>query len=240
MCGKFVVHLLLASPPFLVAAELPAVEIDVTFVTTDRRTLERDEQAAIEEIAVRAISEAAKLLPGLPDRIELEVVSGSAVIPGFGSGGMAPAPGKIQWTVDPDIASGPIEIAGAELRTTMFHESHHLARGWTVSGGTAGFRMIDAAVAEGMATAFERDAGGGDPPWGNYPPDEAAGWVEELLAVKNGPQAYGTWMFSHPDGRRWIGYRAGTYLTDRAMAACGCSAADLASRSTDEVLELAR
>jgi uncharacterized protein YjaZ len=153
---------------------------------------------------------------------------------------MAVAPGQIQWTVDPGIAGGPIETARAELRTTMFHETHHLARGWTVSGGTAGSRIIDASVAEGLATAFERDAAGGNPPWGQYPPDEVDGWVEELLAVKDGFQSYPTWMFNHPDGRKWIGYRAGTYLTDRAMRGCGCTAADLAAKPTDEILELGR
>lgn len=215
------------------------VSLVVTFVESDRRALSAAEKEEIRAIADRAIGDAAERLPTLPDRIELEVVSGSAVIPGLGSGGVALAPGRIQWTVDPDLDGGPIAIARAELRTTLFHESHHLARGWTVEGGTAGGRMIDAAVSEGMATAFERDAGGGDPPWGRYPADEVDGWVDELRAVTGGLEAYQTWMFYHPDGRQWIGYRAGTYLTDRAMTACDCSAADLARTPTDRVLELA-
>lgn len=228
-----------AGPRDLPPVAGPRTELVITFVESDRRGLADAERQAIRSIADLAIGDVAELLEGLPDRIELEVVSGSAVIPGFGSGGVALAPGRIQWTLDPDFDGGPIAIARAELRTTLFHESHHLARGWTVEGGTAGGRMIDAAVAEGMATAFERDAGGGDPPWGRYPVDEVAGWVDELRAVTGGFAAYQTWMFSHPDGRQWIGYRAGTYLADRAMAACGCSAAELVDAPTDRVLELA-
>jgi uncharacterized protein YjaZ len=98
--------------------------------------------------------------------------------------------------------------------------------------------MIDAVVSEGMATAFERDAAGWRPPWGEYPAGEVAGWVDELRAVA-GFETYATWMFRHPDGRRWIGYRAGTYLTDQAMAASGRSAAELVSTPTDEILSLA-
>ena len=47
------------------------------------------------------------------------------------------------------------------------------------------------------------------------------------------------WMFRHPDGRRWIGYRAGTYIADRAIAASGLSAAQLVLVPTDEILEMA-
>ena len=50
---------------------------------------------------------------------------------------------------------------------------------------------------------------------------------------------YAEWMFRHPDGRRWIGYRAGTYIADRAMKATELSAAELAITPTARVLELA-
>jgi hypothetical protein len=73
---------------------------------------------------------------------------------------------------------------------------------WSEDGSfAAGARrtsFMDGVVSEGLATAFERDAGGRLPPW-----------------------------FQHPDGRRRIGYRAGTYIADQAIAASGSSAADL-------------
>jgi hypothetical protein len=47
------------------------------------------------------------------------------------------------------------------------------------------------------------------------------------------------WMVEHPDGRRWIGYRAGTFIADQAIAASGRTAAQLATMPTDEVLALA-
>ena len=45
---------------------------------------------------------------------------------------------------------------------------------------------------------------------------------------------------THPDGTRWIGYRAGTYLVDRAMRASGKSAADLVAMPTEDLLRLAQ
>ena len=98
---------------------------------------------------------------------------------------------------------------------------------------------MDTVVSEGMATAFERDFAGNKPLWGEYPEDVES-WVEELLDLPM--SAYGSypqWMLQHPDGRRWIGYRAGTYIVDEAMLASGLSAADLVLAPTAEVLKLA-
>jgi hypothetical protein len=70
-------------------------------------------------------------------------------------------------------------------------------------------------------------------------PENVADWVNELMAL---PPGAGTsyWVRArHPDGRRWIGMRAGTYLVDRAMKATGKSAADLVSTSTEEVVDIA-
>ena len=46
-------------------------------------------------------------------------------------------------------------------------------------------------------------------------------------------------MFHHPDGRRWIGFRAGTFLVDQAMNASGLSSAELVTTATATVVELA-
>lgn len=212
--------------------------LDVTFEDAESHAFTEEERSVIETTGRAALAEGARLLPGVPERVALLVRAGDAVVPETGEGGYATAPGHILWTVDPAHAGGVVGVTRARLRATLFHEIHHLVRGWTVQDGTAGTRLIDAAVSEGMATAFERDAAGARPPWAEYPVDEVDGWVDELIAA-GGFESYNTYMFQHPDGRRWIGYRAGTYLTDRAMAACDCSAADLVRTPTDEVLALA-
>jgi uncharacterized protein YjaZ len=65
-----------------------------------------------------------------------------------------------------------------------------------------------------------------------------AGWVDELLALPRFAN-YRRWMFYHPDGRPWIGYRAGTYIADRAIARSGLDAAELVSVPTERILALA-
>jgi hypothetical protein len=97
---------------------------------------------------------------------------------------------------------------------------------------------MDEVITEGMATAFERDIAGVSPPWGMYPED-VVDWVNELIALPPGADSSYWVRARHPDGRRWIGMRAGTYLVDQAMKASGQSAADIVSASTDEVLNMA-
>jgi hypothetical protein len=40
--------------------------------------------------------------------------------------------------------------------------------------------LVDHGVTEGLATAFERDFGKADPPWGKAPPEVMA-WTREVL-----------------------------------------------------------
>lgn len=100
--------------------------------------------------------------------------------------------------------------------------------------------FMDAPVAEGLASVFERDEAHREPPWAAYPSPEiiTLGWVRELLGLP--PSAdYRAWMFLHADGRRWIGYRAGTFIVDRAIAASHLNATDLVRIPTSEILSMA-
>ncbi|MCY4661882.1 MAG: DUF2268 domain-containing putative Zn-dependent protease [Acidobacteria bacterium] len=199
-----------------------------------------EERAVIVEIARATDTEVREFLPQLPPEIRLTVTAGSGVIPETGETGLAPQPGHVSWTVDPSRPEGVVAVVRTHLRSTLFHELHHLARGYVVRGGEPRTSFMDAVVSEGMATAFERDFAGTTPPWGSYP-DDVAAWVDELLALPP-MSAYGSyqqWMFQHADGRRWIGYRVGTYIVDQAMLSSGLSSADLVLRPTDEILELA-
>lgn len=105
-----------------------------------------------------------------------------------------------------------------------------------MTGGELPKTFMHGVVSEGLATAFERDAAGSSPPWGEYPP-EVRGWVDELLALPSDVN-YVEWMFLHPDGRRWIGYRAGTFIADQAIKTSGSTAAELVNTSTEEILRL--
>jgi hypothetical protein len=191
----------------------------------------------ITEICEATDREVRKLLPILSDEIELAAQTGTRVIPETGETATAVGSRRIRWVVNPSLHGGLASIARAQLRCTLFHELHHLARGSVIEGGGPKPTLMDAVISEGLATAFERDAGGRKSPWSEYPL-EVTSWVEELLQVP-ATASHRSWMFSHPDGRRWIGYRAGVYIADQAQRNAGLSAVDLVRASTYEVLRLA-
>jgi hypothetical protein len=205
--------------------------------TNDRQYFPEEARAAVREVCMATEPEVRALLPALTQQIELAVQTGTFVIPETGEVGMAAAPGRIRWTVDPSRPGGVAAVARSQLRFTLFHELHHLVRGWVISGGVPLTSFMDAVVSEGLATAFERDFAGRRPPWGEYPEDVHQ-WVVEFLELPvSAPYLH--WMFQHPDGRRWIGYRAGTYIADQAMAASGLSASELVLTPTGEILRKA-
>lgn len=178
-----------------------------------------------------------RLLPALPTEVTVSLSLGNHVIPGLGFGASALDRHTVAFVVEPADQDTTQQTLEKHLRHTLFHECHHLVRGWVKRGGLRQRHFIDGVICEGLASAFERDAAGYASPWCDYP-EEAPGWVDELLALPVVAN-YRHWMFRHPDGRQWIGYKAGTYIADLAMERSGLDAAQLVSTSTEQILELA-
>jgi len=205
--------------------------------TEDGRFFSEEARTAIREVCAVSEHDIRVVLPELPPTIEAAAQAGSFVIPETGEVGMAVPPARVNWIVDPSRPGGIAAIARLHLRHTLFHECHHLVRFAHLRDPEVTPTLMDRVVSEGLATAFERDFGGWRPPWGEYPTD-VHGWAQELLKLPDSePSSH--WMFRHPDGRRWIGYRAGTYIADRAIAASGRSAAELVLTPTNEILRIA-
>ncbi len=208
-------------------------EIAIRFLRSDTYAFSRADRSLIEAIARSATREVRRVLPGLPTTVELTVRPGSDVIKETGETATAMPPVSVMWTVDPTREGGVQAVAQAWLRATLFHELHHLARSARVNPQT----LLDRAVFEGLASVFERDVAGAPVPWGSYP-DNVDEWATQLLALPSDASVR-DWLYSHPDGRRWIGIKVGAYWVDRAIAASGRSAADLVTAPTDEILHLA-
>ena len=171
------------------------------------------------------------VLPSLPKHLKLVARPGKDVIPETGENATAVLPSSVYWTFDPE--RDVVSTIRSELRFTLFHEFHHLVRMAHVPTRS----LMDAVVTEGLATAFERDFGKANPPWGLAPP-EVTDWTRELLRQPETAERE-PWLFKHPDGRRWVGIRVGTFLVDRATRASGRTAAELAVTPTEEILRLA-
>jgi hypothetical protein len=218
----------------------PDSDVEIRFADSESYSFTPEDRAVMTEIVRDTVSEVRALLPQLPSEFAVTIETGdkSLVVPETGEAGRTMASGEIVWGVDPSRPEGAIGVAEAHLRSTLFHEMHHMARGWLV-GGPPPNSFMDAVVSEGMATAFERDFTHTDPLWGDYPA-EVDDWVEELLELPLSAYAqYRQWMFQHPDGRRYVGYRAGTYIVDQAMEKSGLTSAELVDVPTDEILSLA-
>jgi hypothetical protein len=206
----------------------------VRFLRSETYTFTASDRSVIEAIAQSATREVRGLLPGLPSSIELTVRAGSDVIKETGETADAMPPTAVMWTVDPGREGGVAAVARNWLRATLFHEFHHLVR--SASGNPRS--VVDHALFEGMATVFERDAAGVYVPWGDYPADVDV-WAREVIALPS-DSSVREWLFSHPDGRRWVGIKVGAFWVDRAIAASGRSSAELVAVPTDEILEMAQ
>ena len=187
----------------------------------------------IERIAEDTVAEVQELLPAVPDQLVLRVDADRNVSQVTSAAATFVVPNRLYWSVDPDRGDGVVATAENHLRPMLFHELHHLVRHMHVERAS----LMDDVISEGMASAFERDFAGARYPFSDYP-DGVATWVTELLALPSSANRE-QWMFHHTDGRRWIGFRAGTFLVDRAMNTSGLSSAELVTTTTARVVELA-
>jgi uncharacterized protein YjaZ len=213
-----------------VGCTLPAVAVE--YRSGD--SFSRSERAAIEQVAERAARDVRNLLPELPRDLRITVQVGDRVIPETGETGSIGLPGAVYWTVDPNHEGGVLSVVNAQLRATLFHEWYHLVRETKFAPET----LTERAVNEGLATAFERDFGGAPTPWGAYP-REIGAWTKEFLSLAPGA-SFREWMYEHPDGRRWVGFKVGTYLADRAVRDSGLSLAQLAVEPTEKIISWAK
>lgn len=193
------------------------------------------ERTAIEDLARGAEAQARALLPALAAQVHLIVETGAAVIDVTGEVGFTASPTRIHWTVDP--ARGVLSVAQAHLGHMLLHEAHHAVRLQRFPSIYAA-DWYEASVMEGLATAFQRANSDYVAPWGQYPQDQIEQWAQELFAQPMDDR-YQEWKFQHADGRRWIAYRVGTWVVDRAVHRSGRSAADLVWEPTASIVALA-
>jgi len=178
------------------------------------------------------------LLPGLGERIRISVVTIERDLSSVGGvAGRADAPGEVLIELSATYPGGLGEAVRAGLRTALYHEFHHLVRGWTMRENRFGPGIPVAMVNEGLASVFADTYSGTAFERFEYP-DEVAAWLAELLTLPVDAN-YNMWMNEHPDGRIAMGYRTGRYVVHEAMRRSGRSILELSQLSPEEVLALA-
>ena len=199
-----------------------------------------DEKQLITDLVRDAEKEVRALLPTLPDVIEVTamVIDRNVDVVG-GVTGRADAPGKVLIEFSSVFPGGISAAAQGALSLSIFHEFHHLDRGWTIQGNKFEAGIPIAAVNEGLASVFAEEYTGVYFEAAYSYPEDAAEWLEEILALPVDAD-YSTWMMGeHPDGRNSIGYRVGRYIVHQATANSGKSILELSSLAPKEILRLA-
>jgi uncharacterized protein YjaZ len=168
---------------------------------------------------------------------------GSGLIPETGTGGRTHDTGFVEYFIDPRLPRGAEYILRDDVNATVFHELNHAAR-WTALPEIDD-RLIADAIFEGLATAFARDFGDSKSDgklWGNYH-DESENtlqnWAEELIAAGSDWTKRDELFFQNTDGRRWIGYKTGTWIVDRAAKNSSKSIPELSTLSVEEIMRFA-
>ena len=221
-----------------VSLHLPTGEtITVEYDSSAARAFSRADRRAIEDGAAQVFPDVRRVLPDLPPTLDLRMsaVSSKHVVPETGEGGTNAPPDIVYWGIDASRPEGVGAIVRTYLRQALFHELAHRARGDAiVFSGDLRYHLMQ----EGVATAIERDYGGGAPPlWAQYPP-EVSLWARELLALP-ADAPLGPWHFKRSEGGSWVFYGAGTYLIDCASKASGKTSAALARVPTDTLIAMA-
>lgn len=196
----------------------------------------------IREVALESEKEIRALLPTLPDSINvsLEIVDWDLDMVGGVTGRTETnVPPVVLIQISEKYPGGVTQATQTALKHTIFHEFHHLSRGWAIQDNKYGPGISIAAINEGLAVVFSEDYTG-ESMEADTPPEApiAEQWVEEIRSLPLNAN-YQHWMFQHPDGRLAVGYRTGNYLIRKAMTKSGKDVLELSELTPDEIYQLA-
>jgi len=187
----------------------------VLFTETKFWDKRKDFQARYEAKILRAAEAARKLLPSAPSDISFVVqLDALDAMPEYGSGAYTKNSRLIIISIDPGLPYGE-DVLLPQARESVFHEINHASR---FEQGLSHDHndFLDLCIFEGLATVFERDYANSKPLYGTYTAGESQAWLEEITTEYD-PTLYYQYMFQHKDGRKWMGYKMGTYIVDEAI-----------------------
>ena len=199
------------------------------------------EKELIKGIIFQSEKRVRKLLPALDENLTINVVTTNHNLDIVGGVyGRADAPGVIEVTLSTASENGISGSASAALTSSMFHELHHLVRGWTMTENQFGVQpgIPVATVNEGLASIFAETYTDEYFALAYDYPEEAAAWLNEIMALPKDAN-YAHWVGGfHPDGRSVIGYRIGRYVVHQAMQKTGKDILALSKMSPQAILDV--
>ena len=222
------------------AKKSPIAKVDVVF-QEDSLKFTESQKVFIREVINNSEEEVRNLLPNLPDSIKVIVENvdwNLDIVNGVTGRTETNSPPLVLVQISHNYKGGVIDSVYQGIKSTIFHEFHHLSRGWAIQDNKFSYGIPNAMVNEGLAVAFTEIYTGNINEVNAYT-DEADNWVKEILALPLDAN-YAEWvMGEHPDGRTYIGYRTGNFLVRKAMNNSGKSILELSNLMPNEIIKLA-
>ncbi|MFT4847521.1 MAG: hypothetical protein ACI83B_000040 [Sediminicola sp.] len=216
------------------------VNVDVVF-QEDSLKFTESQKVLIREVISNSEEEVRDLLPKLPDSIKVivEAVDWDLdIVSGVTGRTETNSPPLVLVQISHNYKGGVIDSVYQGIKSTIFHELHHLSRGWAIQDNKYSYGIPNAMVNEGLAVAFTEIYTGNINEVNAYT-DEADNWVKEILALPL-DASYSDWvMGEHPDGRTYIGYRTGNFLVRKSMTKSRKTILELSELMPNEIIKLA-
>ena len=218
----------------------PIANVVVVF-QEDSLKFTEPQKVFILEVIRNSEEEVRNLLPNLPDSIKVIVENvdwNLNIVNGVTGRTETNHPPLVLVQISNNYQGGVIDSVYQGIKSTIFHELHHLSRGWAIQDNEFSYGIPNAMVNEGLAVAFTEIYTGNINEVNAYT-DEADNWVKEILALPL-DASYSDWvMGEHPDGRTYIGYRTGNFLVRGAINNSGKSILELSNLIPKEIIKLA-
>ena len=218
----------------------PIAKVDVVF-QEDSLKFTESQKVFISNVISKSEEEVRNLLPNLPYSIKVIVENvdwNLDIVNGVTGRTETNHPPLVLVQISNNYAGGVIDSVYQGIKTTIFHEFHHLSRGWAIQDNKFSYGIPNAMINEGLAVVFTEIYTGNINEVNSYP-NEADSWVREILALPLDAD-YAQWvMGEHPDGRTYIGYRTGNFLVRKAMTKSGKNILELNELMPDEIIKLA-
>ena len=207
----------------------------------DNYSISNEEKYFVRSEILKSESEVKSILYSLPDSINVVVEKVDwdlDQVGGVSGRTESNNPPIIYIQFSKNYKNGNLDSLKMGIKSTIFHEFHHISRGWAIQDNKFEYGIDNAMVNEGLAVVFSEEYTGK-----TYVPnsfdEEADLWIKEIIDLPKNV-SYSDWVSgTHPDGRTYIAYRSGNYLIQKAMSLSEKNILELSELSPSEIINLA-
>lgn len=213
--------------------------LEIVFENNKYRFTPRQRVVA-QRIIIQSSEKVRTLLPSLPSQIKVSLLITNEnlnEIGGVNGVALRNNPAEVVIAISRTYPGGILTAVKKSLSVIIFHEFHHLSRGWAYHDNAFETNILNASINEGLAIVFAEKYTGISLARFNCP-HEINHWIREIRALPKNAN-FDHWMFEHPDGRSAIGYKVGKHLVEIILRNTRKSIVEVSKYSPEEILQIA-